>query len=89
MPIMGKKNKCLVHSGEENSMLKIKDYEFWFIVGSQHLYGKETLDAVKEDAEKIIDEINASGKLPYPIVFKTVATTADSITKLIYLSVPL
>ncbi|MED4922557.1 L-arabinose isomerase [Weizmannia sp. CD-2023] len=62
-------------------MLKIKDYEFWFIVGSQHLYGKETLDAVKEDAEKIINEINASGKLPYPIVFKTVATTADSITQ--------
>ncbi|KWZ80224.1 putative L-arabinose isomerase, partial [Heyndrickxia coagulans] len=74
-------NKCLVHSREENSMLKIKDYEFWFIVGSQHLYGKETLDAVKEDAEKIINEINASGKLPYPIVFKTVATTADSITQ--------
>lgn len=62
-------------------MLKTNDYEFWFVAGSQHLYGKEALDAVKEDTVKIIDELNKNGYLPYPIVFKTVATTADSITQ--------
>lgn len=62
-------------------MLKTRAYEFWFVVGSQHLYGKEALDAVKENTVKIIDELNTNSKLPYPIVFKLVATTADSITK--------
>jgi len=62
-------------------MLKIRDYEFWFVVGSQKLYGKEALDAVKTNTLQIINEMNASGKLPYPIIFKTVATTAENITQ--------
>lgn len=62
-------------------MLKTNNYEFWFVVGSQHLYGEEALAQVKDDTVKIINELNAKGNLPYPIVFKTVATTADSITK--------
>src|SRR5699024_8495838 len=61
-------------------MLKTNDYEFWFVVGSQPLYGQETLDAVKNNTMKIIEELNEKGDLPYPIVFKTVATTAESIT---------
>ena len=62
-------------------MLKIRSYEFWFVVGSQHLYGEEALTTVKENTLKIIDELNKSGNFPYPIVFKLVATTADSITQ--------
>lgn len=62
-------------------LLKTRGYEFWFVVGSQHLYGKEALDAVKDNTVKVIDALNQSGNLPYPIVFKTVATTADSITE--------
>ncbi|HLQ72057.1 MAG TPA: L-arabinose isomerase, partial [Bacillota bacterium] len=62
-------------------MLKTNDYEFWFVVGSQPLYGKEALDAVKDQTTQIIDELNEKGDLPYPIVFKTVATTAESITE--------
>ena len=62
-------------------MLKTRDYEFWFLVGSQHLYGKEALDAVKGNTVKIIDELNQNGHLPYRIVFKSVVTTAESITQ--------
>lgn len=62
-------------------MRKMPDYKFWFVVGSQPLYGEETLREVKEDAEKIVKGLNESGKLEYPIEFKLVATTADSITK--------
>ncbi len=61
-------------------MLKIADYEFWFVTGSQHLYGEEQLKAVGKDAETIVDKLNASGTLPYKVVYKGVMTTAQSIT---------
>ncbi|WP_137597604.1 L-arabinose isomerase [Paucilactobacillus kaifaensis] len=62
-------------------MLQVPDYEFWFAVGSQHLYGEEQLKSVEKDAREIVEKLNESGKLPYKVVFKIVATTADSITK--------
>ena len=63
-------------------MLDNKKMEFWFIVGSQNLYGKEALDEVKKDSQIIADGLNKSGKLPYTIVFKSLATSADEITTL-------
>ncbi|WP_300559130.1 L-arabinose isomerase [Companilactobacillus sp.] len=62
-------------------MKEMQDYEFWFITGSQFLYGPETLKSVEKDAKEIVDQLNASKKLPYPIKFKLVATTAENITK--------
>ena len=62
-------------------MLGVPQYEFWFAVGSQHLYGEETLREVADDAKKIVAGLNENGNLPYPIVFKEVLTTADEITK--------
>ena len=62
-------------------MLEVPQYEFWFAVGSQHLYGEETLREVADDAKKIVTGLNENGNLPYPIVFKEVLTTADEITK--------
>ncbi|UQS83104.1 L-arabinose isomerase [Bombilactobacillus thymidiniphilus] len=62
-------------------MLQVPDYEFWFAAGSQHLYGEETLKSVASDAQKIVDALNASHKLPYHIVFKAVLTTAEEITQ--------
>lgn len=58
------------------------DYKFWFVTGSQFLYGEDQLKSVEKDARDIVDKLNASGKLPYPIEFKLVATTAENITKL-------
>lgn len=63
-------------------MRKMPNYRFWFIVGSQPLYGEETLREVKENAEKIVKGLNDSKKLDYPIDFKLVATTAESITQI-------
>ncbi|HLR51657.1 MAG TPA: L-arabinose isomerase [Candidatus Avamphibacillus sp.] len=60
-------------------MIRISEKEFWFVVGSQHLYGKETLNEVRVQTEKIIDALNEHGNLPYPLVFKEVVTTADDI----------
>ena len=62
-------------------MRKMQDYKFWFVVGSQPLYGPEALAEVEKDARKLVDGLNEGGKLDYPVEFKLVATTADSITK--------
>ena len=62
-------------------MLETPKYKFWFVAGSQFLYGEEQLKNVARDTEDIVKKLNASGKLPYPIEFKGVMTTADGITK--------
>lgn len=64
-------------------MLAISDYKFWFIAGSQHLYGEEALKQVAVNAQKMVDELNASGLLPAKIEFKVVATTTESIDRFI------
>ena len=63
-------------------MLKTAQKEFWFIVGSQHLYGKEALAEVKSHAQSMTDALNESGVLPYPIVLQDLAVSADTITSM-------
>ncbi len=46
------------------------EYELWFVTGSQHLYGPETLKQVASDAEKIVAGLNGSSSLPVKIVWK-------------------
>ena len=57
-----------------------KQLEVWFVIGSQHLYGAETLRQVKENAEKVVNGLNASAGLPVKLVLKPLATTPDEIT---------
>ena len=38
-------------------MLKVQEREFWFVVGSQHLYGPETLNEVETNAKKIVEHL--------------------------------
>ncbi len=61
-------------------MLKVANYKFWFIVGSQALYGEDDLKAVEKDAKEIVASLNESGSLPYPVDFKEVAIDAETIT---------
>ncbi|MBU8687377.1 L-arabinose isomerase [Priestia megaterium] len=63
-------------------MLKTAQKEFWFIVGSQHLYGKEALAEVKAHAQTMTDALNENGILPYPIVLQDLAVNADTITSM-------
>lgn len=63
-------------------MLEVGKKEFWFIVGSQHLYGEAALLEVKKDAQVIVDGLNQSGKLSYPVVLQALAVTADKITEM-------
>ena len=50
--------------------MKNNAYEFWFITGSQFPYGEETLKQVEADSLAIIAGLNASGNLPFPVVYK-------------------
>ncbi|CAM3403255.1 L-arabinose isomerase [Marinicrinis lubricantis] len=63
-------------------MLKTKAFEFWFVTGSQHLYGPETLLEVEEHSKTMVKGLNEDGALPFNIVFKPVLTTPESIRKL-------
>jgi L-arabinose isomerase len=56
-------------------------YEVWFVTGSQHLYGDETLKQVAEDAKKVAAEIGDTKGLPVPVRFKSVVTTPEEILK--------
>jgi len=60
-------------------MKESKESEVWFVTGSQHLYGKETLKQVDIDSETIANALNASAKIPVKIVFKPVVTTPTEI----------
>lgn len=63
-------------------MLNIKPYEFWFVTGSQHLYGQDTLRQVDEHSKKIAEALDKSESIAYKIVFKPVVTTPDAIRKI-------
>ncbi|MGH2189229.1 L-arabinose isomerase, partial [Enterococcus faecium] len=63
-------------------MLNIGEKEFWFGVGSQHLYEEEALREAKRDGQEMADELNENGQLPYPIRLQELAVTADTITKI-------
>lgn len=63
-------------------MLTLKPYEFWFVVGSQHLYGPEALQEVAQHARKMTEELNRTGSLPFKLVLKPVLTTSDAIRRL-------
>ena len=60
-------------------MIQSEPREYWYVTGSQDLYGEETLRQVGEDARQIVQALNAGGNLPAPLVFKPIVTTADAI----------
>ncbi len=60
-------------------MLDLKSYEVWFVTGSQHLYGEETLRQVDEHSKIIADSFNNSSVIPVKVVFKPVVKTPEEI----------
>ncbi|MHC4236752.1 MAG: L-arabinose isomerase [Planctomycetota bacterium] len=63
-------------------MSTLKEFEVWFVTGSQHLYGSETLKQVDIDSKTIADALNDSSAIPCKVVFKPVLKTPDEITQL-------
>ncbi|MDD2534362.1 MAG: L-arabinose isomerase [Eubacteriales bacterium] len=60
-------------------MTALKQYSFWLIVGSQDLYGPETLQTVDEHAQIIVDGLNADSAIPCTLVFKPVVRNSSEI----------
>ena len=60
--------------------MKKGNYELWFITGSQHLYGEETLKQVADDSKAIAAALDKSELIPVKVIFKPVLTTASAIT---------
>ena len=63
--------------------MALKNYEFWFVVGSQFLYGPEVLETVAARAEEMVEKMNASGNLPCKLVYKVTAKTNKEITDVV------
>ncbi len=57
----------------------MKDKQFWFLVGSQHLYGEETLRQVAAHAERIAKALNDAPSIPCGVTLQPVLTTPDDI----------
>lgn len=64
-------------------MKHIKDYNFWFLTGSQDLYGEDTLKEVARHSKTMVKELNSSGSLPCKLIYKDTLLTASSIEKTI------
>ena len=62
-------------------MISLKDFEVWFITGSQHLYGPETLKQVASHAEEIAAFYNNDQEIPVKVVYKPIVTTPEEIYK--------
>jgi L-arabinose isomerase len=60
-------------------MIQTARGEYWYVTGSQHLYGAEALRQVAENARQVVNGLNSSGRLPGPLVFKPVVTTPEEI----------
>ncbi len=63
--------------------IDLSSLEIWFITGSQHLYGQETLRMVAENSGKIVEGLNASGRIASRVIWKPVVTRSAEITEVL------
>jgi len=64
-------------------MSGLKQYEAWFLTGSQHLYGEEALAQVAAHSRAIAAALNEAEAIPVQIIFKPVLTTAEAIYRMV------
>ena len=63
-------------------MISFAGLEVWFVTGSQHLYGPETLQQVAEHSREIARGLSEAPEIPVAVVFKPVMTTPESLYQL-------
>ncbi len=57
--------------------------QVWFITGSQHLYGAETLKQVAANAQAMVEHFNDCGNICLAIEWKPTVKTADEVTAML------
>src|SRR6478735_7408087 len=60
-------------------MIDLKSLEIWFITGSQHLYGEETLKQVAAHSQEIAAFLNSAKEISVSIVYKPTVKTPEEI----------
>ena len=60
-------------------MKSFVQHEVWFVTGSQHLYGEETLKKVSEHSQEIALFLNNAKQIPISIIFKPTVKTPEEI----------
>jgi L-arabinose isomerase len=61
------------------SLPNLKSLEVWFITGSQHLYGEETLKQVAAHSQAIATALDTAGQIPVKIIFKPTVKSPEEI----------
>ncbi|MDQ3278035.1 MAG: L-arabinose isomerase [Bacteroidota bacterium] len=61
-------------------MNDLKHLEVWFVTGSQHLYGEETLRQVAAHSEEIARSLDEAEQLPVRVVFKPTVKSTEEVT---------
>lgn len=59
-----------------------KKYTFWFVTGSQHLYGPEILQKVADHSGIMADAMSKDSSIPFEVEFKPVVKTSEEIASL-------
>ena len=62
-------------------MIDLKKFEFWFVVGSQDLYGEKTLAQVAEHARIMAEGLGKDALLPGTLVLKPTVLTPAGVRK--------
>ncbi|MDE3251361.1 MAG: L-arabinose isomerase [Bacteroidota bacterium] len=60
-------------------MIDISQKELWFVTGSQHLYGDETLQQVASHSQTIAASLDQSSHIPVKVIYKPTVKSADEI----------
>jgi len=60
-------------------MINLKTLEVWFVTGSQHLYGGETLKQVADHSQKIAASLNQAAQVPVSVIWKPTVKSAEEI----------
>jgi L-arabinose isomerase len=62
-------------------MINLNKFEIWFVTGSQHLYGPETLEQVANNSQQIVEAFDQSDRISVRVIFKPVLTTQEDILR--------
>ncbi len=59
--------------------MNLSTLEVWFVTGSQHLYGEETLKKVAEHSQNISTAFDQASQIPVHVVYKPIVKSAEEI----------
>ncbi|GEO03131.1 L-arabinose isomerase [Adhaeribacter aerolatus] len=63
-------------------MIDLKQFEVWFITGSQDLYGEDTLKQVAKHSQQIAKSFDEAPQIPVRVVFKPTVKSPEEIFRI-------